>query len=101
MKKGLQRWIGAEIQAQRLRLSLSLKRFAQRIDVSEADAEAIERGMYELDVSFLFRIASVLRIPTSRLVRSAEMRGRRLSLKRRKIKRSTNKKHARNRKPSR
>ena len=106
MKKGLPEWpalvilsIGTEIRAQRLRLSLSLGRFARRIDVSEDDAEAIERGEYELDVLLLFRIASVLKIPTSRILKRAEGRGRRLHLKGKNVKRSPSKRRAR--KPSR
>ena len=106
MKKGLQKWpalvilsIGSAIRAQRLRLSLSLGRFAREIDVSEDDAEAIERGEYELDVLLLFRIASVLKTPTSRILKRAEGRGRRLHLKGEKTKTSPNKRRAGSRKP--
>ena len=108
MKKGLQKWpalvilsIGSVIRAQRLRVSLSLGRFAREIDVSEDEAGAIERGEYELDVLLLFRIASVLKIPTSRILKRAEGRGRRLHLKGEKTKRSPNKKRAGSRKPPR
>ena len=92
--------IGAEIRARRLRLSLSLGRFAQRVEVSEEDAEAIERGEYELDVVLLFHVASALKIPTSRILSGAEERVRKHS-KVRKIKRSPNRKGARGRRVSR
>jgi transcriptional regulator with XRE-family HTH domain len=101
MKKGLQRWIGTEIREQRLRLSLSLEAFALKIGVYERDAEAIESGTYEVNISLLFRIASVLGMSTSRLVRRAEGRGRRLLLKGGNIERSPNKKRVRRWKPSR
>jgi transcriptional regulator with XRE-family HTH domain len=100
MKKGLQT-IGAEIRAQRLRLSLSLRRFARRIEVSEDDAEAIERGEYELDVLLLFRIGSVLKTPTSRILRRAEERRRRLHSKGKKSRGVQKKEGPRARKPSR